>query len=167
MGDRFHSPVSQVNQHEWEWVPRSDDQFGGGHQGMRLVGSAFGQETLFNALQIRDTNPHDSEAPGTDTVNPTGTAFDQVYAVYKTALVQSTLDQSVSLQPVYSPDNGTTWLAFGTATTVNAYGGTGPAQSAIIVLSSPSQYLPLVGLQATCAAAPASGDLNGQLARLG
>ncbi len=160
------SQLDPVQKRQNEWVPRSPDVNGGGKQGMRLVGLVFGEEVLFDAANgtIADTAAHMSHGP--TAVNPTGTNFDQVYAVYKTALVTSTLNQSVSLQPMWSRD-GTTWYAFDTATSVTAYSGTGPAQSTTIFLSTPTLYLPYVALQATCATAPTSGELLAWLERLG
>ena len=165
MGNTFRPTVDYTQQHQQDWVPRSPDANGGGRQGMRLVGQTFGEEVLFNALAITDTAMHQGAGPATG--NPTGTPFDQVYAPIKTALVTSTLNQAVSLQPVWSRDQGATWIPFGAPIDVPAYSGTGPPESAVIPLSTPSQYLPYANLQATCATAPGSGVLNGWLERLG
>jgi len=164
MGNKFVSQISVYTQQQTRWVPRSSDMNGGGEQGGELVMLTYGEEALFNALVITDTTAHQSLAVAND--NPEGVPYDQVYAVYKTALVTSTLNQAVALQPIWSRDRAT-WYSFGTATNVIAYGGTGPAQTGIIALSTPSQYLPYVGLIATCATAPTSGALNGWLERLG
>ncbi|MCL6442456.1 MAG: hypothetical protein K6T83_03155 [Alicyclobacillus sp.] len=166
MGEQFNARQHAPAQHEiLRWVPRSSDMFGGGNQGMTLIGLVFGEDVLFNALQIRDTTMHQSENIKTD--NPTGEPYDQAYAPYKTIFVVSTLNQTVSLQPVWTRDMGQTWYPLGSAVNVPAYSGTGSPQSAIIVVSSPSQYIPFVGLQATCATEPSSGQLDAWLERLG
>ncbi len=166
MGSSFRSQISPINHEQLRWVPRSDDQNGGGNQGGSLVMSVFGEDVLFNSLAITDTVAHMSQTPGVTNPNPEGTPYDQVYAVQKTAVLESTLNQSVSVQPMWSRDR-VNWYAFGTATAVNAYSGSGVAQTAVIALSTPSLYLPYVGLQATCATAPTSGTLSGWLERLG
>jgi|SRR5579875_560026 len=164
MGQAFTYPINDVSKGQWDWIPREPDINGGGAQGGRIVMQAFGESILFNNLAITDTAAHLSLAPSGK--NPTGTPFDQVYAPYKTALVTSTLNQTVSLQPMWSRDR-VNWYPFGTATTVNAYSGTGNPQTAVIALSTPNQYIPYVALQATCTTAPTSGYLNGWLERLG
>jgi len=174
MGAQFArtTQISPAAQGQLEWVPRSPDVDGGGAQGMRLVGSVYGADALFANLAITDTEAHASIIPSQRaSLNPTGTAaspnnFDEVHAVYKTALITSTLNQAVTLQPTWSQD-GVTYYPFGTAVTVPAYSGTGAASSQAVPLSTPSQFLPYVGLTATCATAPDSGVLNGTLARLG
>ena len=166
MGQAFRGQVDPIQHEQLVWVPRGPDVYGGGSQGHRLVGLVYGEEVLFddNNGTITDTKTHMSYAPSAP--NPTGTNFDQVYAVYKTALVLSTLNQSVSLQPVWSRDRQN-WYAFGSPVTVSAYSGTGNPQSAVVPLSTPSQYVPYVGLQAICTTAPTSGALNAWLERLG
>ncbi len=174
MGAQFQNgaQIDPVQKQQNEWVPRSPDANGGGKQGMRLVGMTYGVDVLFDALAITDTSAHASTAPAARTpLNPTGSKaepnnFDEVYAPHKTALVTSTLNEAVTLQPTWSAD-GITYYPFGSTVQVAAYSGTGPAESQIIALSTPSQYLPYVGLSATCTAAPTSGELNGTLARLG
>ena len=173
MGASFAAgQISPVDKVQNEWVPRSQDVNGGGKQGMRLVGLTYGADTLFDALAITDTSAHPSIIPSQRTpLNPTGTKaspnnFDEVYAVQKTALITSTLNEAVTLQPTWSPD-GVNYYPFGSTVTVTAYSGTGAASSQIVALSTPSQYLPYVGLVATCATAPTSGELNATLARLG
>lgn len=164
MGQYFTVPVNELTKNQWDWVPREPDVNGGGEQGGRLVMLTYGESVLFDALSITDTTAHMSDAPSEN--NPSGTPFDQVYAPYKTALITSTLNQSVSLQPMWSRDR-VNWFPFGTPASVAAYGGTGIAVSAVISLSSPTQYVPYVGVEATCATAPTSGKLNGWLERLG
>jgi hypothetical protein len=162
MGQSFTYPVDELSKIQWDWVPREQDVNGGGQQGGRLVMLTYGESVLFDGLAIADTTAHMSIAPsGT---NPSGTPYDQVYAVCKTALVVSTLNESVSLQPMWSRDR-VNWYAFGSATTVAASSGT--AQSTAIALSTATQYIPYVGLQATCATAPTSGTLSAWLERLG
>ncbi len=163
MGQAFNKQIDLIQHQQLEWVPREPDLNGGGNQGMRLVGPVYGESVLFNALQITDTTAHMSLPPSGN--NPEGVPYDQVYAVYKTALVTSTLNQSVSLQAMWSRDR-TNWYPFGTAMTVDAY-VSGTPQTTIIALATPSMYLPYVGLQATCATAPVSGVLNAWLERLG
>ncbi len=171
MGSQFRYPnnnlsqQSPVNHEQLYWVPRSLDMWGGGAQGGHLVMSVFGEDVLFDTLAIADTAAHMSAAISTS--NPTGASFDQVYAPYKTGLFTSTLNQSVSLQPMWSRDMGATWYSFGTPVTINAYSGAGTAESGLIALSVPAQYVPFVGVQATCTTAPTSGVLSGWLERLG
>ena len=161
MGRQFGVQIDPISKAQLAWVPRSVDANGGGPQGMDLVGAVYGTEVLWDALAITDTAAHASlAAASADPTNPTGTPFDAVYAVYKTALVVSTLNEPVSLQPTVSWD-GETYYATGSATSLAA-GGT-----AVLALSSPSLYVPYVGLTATCATAPTSGTLTGTLARLG
>ena len=167
MGSQFRPTTAPPDRELQRYVPRAQDEYGGGPQGMALVGAVFGEDVMFDALAITDTTAH--QPYGGNPIandNPTGVAFDQVYAVNKTAVGTSTLNQSVSLQPVWSRD-GTAWYAFGSATTVTAYSGSGTAVPWMIPLSTPSQYLPYVGVTATCATAPASGVLNGWVERLG
>lgn len=156
-----------IQHQQLEWVVRGPDATGGGAQGMRLVGLTYGEEVLFNALAITDTNMHQSNEPGTTGApNPTGIPFDQVYAIYKTALIVSTLNQPVSLQPIWSRDR-TNWYPLGSPVVLGAYAGTGTAESTSFALSSPTQYMPYVGVQATCSTAPTGGALSGWLSRLG
>lgn len=164
MGQAFTQQMDLLQHQQLEWVPRSPDMNGGGNQGGRLVMQVYGEEVLFNNLAITDTNPHLSQTPSNQ--NPTGVPYDQVYAPYKTALVVSTLNQAVSLQPMWSRDRQN-WYPFGSAVSVPAYSGSGTPPSAVIPLSTPSQYVPYVGLQATCSTAPTSGTLNAWLERLG
>jgi len=164
MGQSFGKPVDNVSKAQWDWIPRDPDVNGGGSQGGRLVMLTYGESILFEDLPITDTTAHMSLAPSG--ANPTGVPFDQVYAPYKTALFTSTLNQAVSLQPMWSRDR-VSWYPFGTATSVSAYSGTGNPETGIIALSTPSQYLPYVGIQATCSTAPTSGILSGWLERLG
>lgn len=163
MGSQFKPTTALPDQGQQRYVPRAPDANGGGPQGHALVGLVFGEEVLFDALAITDTAAHDSNGPASG--NPTGTAFDQAYGVYKTALVTSTLNEAVSIQPQWSRDL-TNWYAFGTATAVTAW-VSGAAVGAAIALSGPSLYVPYVRLVATCATAPTSGVLNAWLERLG
>lgn len=169
MGSQFRyvnnnlSQQSPVNHEQLSWVPRSDDRFGGGHQGGRLVMAPFGEDVLFDALAITDTVAHSSNLP-VNSENPTGFAFDSIYAPYKTALFLSTLNQAVSIQPVWSRDL-VDWYPFGSAQTIAA--STGAPVPLALALSTPTLYLPFVGVQATCATAPTSGALSGWLERLG
>lgn len=163
MGQAFGKPTDNLSKAQWDWVPREPDINGGGAQGGRLVMQPYGESVLFDNLAITDALAHDSNDPSG--ANPTGVPFDQVYAPYKTALITSTLNQSVKLQPMWSRDR-VNWYPFGTATTVSTYTG-GTPQTAVIALSTPSQYIPYVGIQATCTTAPSSGVLNGWLERLG
>lgn len=165
MGQSFTKQIDELQHRQLEWVPREPDLNGGGNQGGRLVMLPYGESVLFNNLSITDTNAHMSTPPD-DTKNPEGVAYDQVYAVYKTALVTSTLNQAVSLQPMFSRDK-INWYQFGSSTTVPAYSGSGNPQNVIISLSTPNAYIPYVGLQATCSTAPTTGNLNGWLERLG
>lgn len=163
MGQSFTYPVDEPSKRQWDWVPREQDVNGGGQQGGRLVMFTYGESVLFNNLAITDTENHLSNPP--NGINPSGTPYDQVYATHKTALVVSTLNESVSLQPMWSRDREN-WYPFGTATTVAASSG-GVVETAVIPLSTPNQYIPYVGLQASCATAPTSGTINAWLERLG
>lgn len=166
MGRQFGVQIDTVSKEQLEWVPRSVDANGGGPQGMRLVGSVYGTEVWWTALAITDTAPHASPgAAVADPTNPTGTPFDAIYAVYKTALVVSTLNEAVTLQPTASWD-GVTYYPVGSAATLPA-GTTDSPAATVIALSTPALYVPYVGLTATCATAPTSGSLSGTLARLG
>ena len=162
----FTSQIDQVTHAQAEWLPRSQDANGGGEQGARLVALTYGAPFLYNNLAIRDTNPHPSDAPGTFDKNPQGIAYDQVYAPYKSALLTSTLNQIVTVQPLMSFD-GVTWYDLGSTQTIAAYGGTGPAIPLALYLSTAAQYLPYVAVTVSCATAPTSGVLSGILARLG
>ena len=162
MGQSFRSQINPISHKQLGWVPREPDVNGGGEQGGQLFMPVYGESVLFDALQIVDATAHMSEAPAG--ANPEGTPYDQVYAAHKTALVTSTLNQSVSLQPMWSRDR-INWYPFGTPASVAA--STGTAQTAVIPLSTPSQYVPYVGLQATCVTAPTSGALSAWLERLG
>ncbi len=167
MGSKFRPTTALPDQYQQRYVPRSTDRYGGGPQGMALVGAVYGEDVMFDALAITDTathSPYGGAAVVTD--NPTGVSFDQVYATAKTGVFTSTLNQAATLQPVWSRD-GSTWYAFGSASTIDAYSGSGTAQATVIPLSTPSQYLPYVGVTATCATAPTSGTLSGWLERLG
>lgn len=166
MAQAYTQQADIIQHQQLEWVPREADATGGGSQGMRLVGMVYGEAVLFDALAIRSTTAQMSVEPGTTAANPTGEPYDQVYAVYKTALVLNTLNEAVSLQPVWSRDRQN-WYPFNSPETVAAYSGTGPAISAVLSLSSPTQYLPYVGVVATCSTAPTSGTLQGWLERLG
>ena len=167
MGEQYGVQISEISKQQLRWVPRSPDINGGGPQGHQLVGAVYGQDVLWDALAITDTAAHASlAAAAADTQNPSGGWYDPVYAPYKTALITSTLNEAVSLQPTWSLD-GTTYYPWGTATTVDAYSGSGAPVPAILVLSTPAQYLPYVGAMATCATAPTSGTLTGTVARLG
>lgn len=166
MGASFGRQIDPVQKQQLEWVPRSPDVYGGGQQGMRLFGLTYGEEVLFDASNgtIRDTQPHMSYAPAA--TNPTGTAFDQVYAVFKTVLLVSTLNQAISVQPMFSRD-GQNWYPFGNPVNLTAYSGTGAPSTAVVVLSTAQQYIPYAGVQVTCSTAPTSGVLSGWLERLG
>lgn len=167
MGQQFSAgQISEVIKQQMRWVPRSRDVNGGGPQGGSLVMLPYGQDTVWNTLAITDTTAHPGATAQVAVTNPSGGWFDPVYAVYKTLLVVSTLNEAVSIQPTWSLD-GATYYPFGSATTVNAYSGTGDAATAIVVLSTPSQYLPYVSAIATCSTAPTSGTLTGTIARLG
>lgn len=165
MGQQFSVGTQQspITHEQLRWVPRSADMFGGGAQGGTLVMPIFGEDVLFSALAIRDTIAHQSLPPVAG-ANPSGVNFDAAYAVYKTALFTSTLNESVSLQAMWSRDQ-ISWYPFGTAQTIAA--STGAEVPAVLSLSVPTQYLPFVAVQATCATAPTSGVLNGWLERLG
>lgn len=170
MGSQFSRVTAGPDRELQRYVPRSNDSNGGGAQGHSLVGLTFGEDPLFDVSNgaISDTNAHESYGPGSGQVpaNPTGTNFDQVYAVYKTAVVLSTLNKAVSLQPMWSRD-GSNWYPFGIAVVVSAYSGSGSPQSETISLSTSSQYVPYVALQAICSVAPTSGTLLAWLERLG
>ncbi len=167
MGSAFRAVTSQQDQRQQEWVTRAQDVNGGGPQGLRLVGLTYGEDVMFSALQIRDTAAHASYNGSTPPSNNPNGGWDQVYAPYKTAALVSTLNQSLTVQPVFSRDGGATWYPYDAASTLPAYGGTGPAQTLVLGLSTPSLYLPYVGVQVTAAVAPASGSLSGWLERLG
>lgn len=167
MGSKFRPTTALPDQYQQRYVPRATDRNGGGPQGHALVGAVYGEDVMFDALSITSTTtqqPYGGVAIAND--NPTGVAFDQVYAVAKTAVLVSTLNQAVTLQPIWSRD-GKTWYVFGSTATIAAYSGTGAAQSAVVALSTPSQYLPYVGVTATCATAPTAGVLSGWVERLG
>lgn len=167
MGQQFGVQIAEIDKQQQEWVPRQNDPYGGA-QGMRLIGHPFGVDQLWTALAITDTAAHAS-APAQDqaTSNPTGAPYDAQYAVYKTVLITSTLNEAVSIQLTASVD-GLTYYPLGDPVTVPAWaGGSAPAASAWITAATPSQYVPFVGAVATCATAPTSGVLNGQVARLG
>lgn len=169
MGRAFRVPnaISPVTQAQLDFVPRSEDMNGGGDQGGRLIMLPFGEDVLFNNLSITDTSAHQS----TFTIlNPTGTPFDPVYAVYKTVYVVSTLNEAVTVQPTFTRDYADatpTWYPYGTTTSVPAYSGTGAAQVAVIALSTPSLYIPFAGISVSCATAPTSGSISAWLERLG
>lgn len=164
MGSKFRPTTALPDQYQQRYVPRATDVNGGGPQGHALVGMVYGEDVLFDNLSITDTSAHQSYGGPLANNNPTGNAFDQAYAPYKTAVGTSTLNEAVSLQPVWSRD-GKTWYSFGAATSVAA--STGAAIPWVVALSTPSQYLPYVGVTATCTTAPTSGALNGWLERLG
>lgn len=167
MGQQFNSAKQQspVNHESLRWVPRSSDMFGGGSQGATLIVPVVGEDVLFTDLAIRDTVAVDSPVITND--NPTGTPYDQAYASFKTALFTSTLNQIVTVQPLFTRDYGVTWYPFGTTSTIAAYSGTGPAQTLALALSTPTLYIPFVGVQVSCGTGPTSGLLNGWLERLG
>ncbi len=164
MGLSFTFPIAEPEKRQWNWVPREQDVNGGGQQGGNLVMLTYGESVLFNALAITDTNAHMSQEPSGN--NPTDTPYDQVYAVYKTALITSTLNEAVSIQPMWSRDR-VNWYPVGSVVTIAAYSGSGTPSSDVVALSTASQYLPYTGIQATCATAPTSGVLNAWLERLG
>ncbi len=165
MGQQFGVQIAEVLKHQLDWVPRSRDAWGGGPQGMRLVGQVYGLEVLFDQLAITDTVAHASSPASTTDQNPAGGSWDQVYAPLKSAGVVSTLNEAVTLQPTWSWD-GQTYYPFGTAVTVAAGSASTPATE-VIALSTPQQYVPFVGLIATCSTAPTSGTLTVVLTRLG
>ncbi|NMP20765.1 hypothetical protein [Sulfobacillus harzensis] len=167
MGQQFSGgQISEVIKQQMRWVPRSRDVNGGGPQGGALVMPVYGQDVVWDALAITDTAAHPGMTAQAGVKNPSGGWFDPVYAVYKTLLVVSTLNEAVSIQPTWSLD-GETYYPFGTATSVDAYSGSGNPATALVALSTPSQYLPYVNAIATCSTAPTSGTLTGTIARLG
>lgn len=166
MGRQFGVQIDEITKRQLNWVPRSVDAWGGGEQGMRLVGSVFGTETLWANLAIRDTAPHASlTADAADALNPTGMPYDQIYAPIKTAFVISSLNSAVTLQATWSLD-GVTYYPWGSTVTVAA-GTTDAPSTGVLALSTPQQYVPFVGVIATCSTAPTSGVLQGTVARLG
>lgn len=167
MGQQFSAAqISPVLKAQLEWVPRSRDVNGGGPQGGALVMPIYGQDVVWDTLAITDTSAHPGLTAQTAVTNPTGGHFDPVYAVVKTLLIVSTLNQAVSIQPTWSLD-GETYYPFGTATTVDAYSGSGDPITTVIPLSTASQYIPYASAIATCSTAPTSGTLTGTTARLG
>jgi hypothetical protein len=127
----------------------------------------YGIDAVWKDLTITTTSPQPGlTAQQAVTHNPSGGHFDPVYATIKTLCVVSTLNESVSIQPTWSLD-GETYYPMGSATTVTAYSGSGDPVTAIIPLSTPSQYIPYASAIATCATAPTSGTLTGNTARLG
>ena len=167
MGQQFSAgQISEVIKQQMRWVPRSRDVNGGGPQGGSLLMLPYGVDAVWDAEAITDTTAHPGLTAQAAVKNPSGGWFDPVYAVYKTLLVVSTLNQAVSIQPTWSLD-GATYYPLGTATTVAAYSGTGEPQTAVIVLSTPTQYVPYASATATCTTAPSGGTLTGTIARLG
>jgi hypothetical protein len=105
----------------------------------------IGESQLFTNEAIRDTAAHNSAS-----------STNRGYRV-KTVLVQSTLNQDVSIQCQGSRD-GTTWLNIGSAWTVTA---------STSIYQSCDTYFPYMRAVATCAVAPASGTLNMWLEKVG
>lgn len=93
---------------------------------------------VFNALAIRDTNPHASS-----TGNSRG------YMV-KTVIVNNGLNQDVTIQLQGSRDS-TNWFNVGNPSTTTA---------ATLGYQTADDYFPYVRANATCAVAPASGSLD-------
>lgn len=166
MGQLFSaSQIAEVTKQQLRWVPRARDVNGGGPQGGSLVMPVYGVDGVWADVAIITTTPVAGQTAAEAVTNPTGGWFDPVYAVYKTLLVVSTLNEAVSIQPTWSLD-GTTYYPIGTPTTVDAASGDTPSTAAIAV-SSPSLYLPYVSANATCSTAPTSGTLSGWVVRLG
>lgn len=166
MGQQFSaSQISEVIKQQLRWVPRSRDVNGGGPQGGALVMPIYGQDVVWDALAITDTAAHAGLTAQAAVKNPTGGWFDPVYARTKTLLIVSTLNEAVSIQPTWSLE-GETYYPFGSSTSVAAASGGVPV-TAVIAVSSASQYVPYVSAVATCSTAPTSGTLTGTCARLG
>lgn len=166
MGQQFGQQIAEVLKQQLRWVPRARDVNGGGPQGGALVMPVYGQDLVWQAVAITDTAPHPGLTAQAAVQNPTQGWYDPVYAVYKTLMILSTLNEAVSIQPTWSLD-GVTYYPFGSAVSVAAYGGTGSPVTSVVALSTPTAYVPYVSAIAQCTTAPSSGALTGTTARLG
>lgn len=106
--------------------------------GGTVMTPAVSEAQVFNALTIRDTNPHTSS-----TGNSRG------YMV-KTVIINNGLNQDVTVQLQGSRDS-TNWFNVGNSSTTTA---------TTLTYQTADDYFPYVRAIATCAVAPSSGSLD-------